>query len=85
MREHLLYIDGKWRAGGAGTTLATSPSSGETFAQVAVADPADVDAAVAAAAAAWPAWAGTSPSTGPPGAGRSSPGSGNGATSWPGR
>ena len=60
MREHLLYIDGKWRPGGAGTTIATSPSSGETIAQLAVADPADVDAAVAAASAAWPAWAGTS-------------------------
>ena len=60
MREHLLYIDGKWRPGGAGTTAATSPSSGETIAQLAVADPADVDAAVTAASAAWPAWAGTS-------------------------
>jgi len=60
VREHLLYIDGKWRAGGAGTTVATSPSSGQAFAELAVADTADVDAAVAAAAAAWPAWAATS-------------------------
>jgi acyl-CoA reductase-like NAD-dependent aldehyde dehydrogenase len=60
VREHLLYIDGNWRPGGAGTTVATSPSSGETIAQLAVADLSDVDAAVAAAAAAWPAWAGTS-------------------------
>jgi acyl-CoA reductase-like NAD-dependent aldehyde dehydrogenase len=61
VREHLLYIDGNWRAGGAGTTFATSPSSGEEFAELAVADTADVDSAVTAAAAAWPAWASTSP------------------------
>jgi succinate-semialdehyde dehydrogenase/glutarate-semialdehyde dehydrogenase len=60
VREHLLYIDGKWRPGGAGRTVATSPSSGEAFAGLAVADPADVDAAVAAATAAWPAWAAAS-------------------------
>ena len=60
MREHLLYIGGQWRRGGAGTAEATSPSSGETFASVAVADPGDVDDAVAAASAAWPAWARTS-------------------------
>ncbi len=57
MREHLLYIGGAWRRGGAGTCAATSPSSGETFASLEVADCGDVDAAVAAAAAAWPAWA----------------------------
>ena len=61
MREHLLYIGGQWRKGGAGAAAATSPSSGETFASVAVADPADVGDAVAAAAAAWPAWSGMSP------------------------
>ena len=61
MQEHLLYIGGGWRPGAAGTALATSPSSGETFASVAVAGPRDVDAAVAAAAAAWPDWAGASP------------------------
>src|SRR5258708_12801564 len=60
MREHLLYIDGGWRRGSGGTAPATSPSSGETFATVAVAGPADVDDAVRAAAAAWPAWAGAS-------------------------
>jgi len=60
VREHLLYIGGQWRRGGAGTAEATSPSSGETFASVAVADPGDVDDAVAAASAAWPAWARTS-------------------------
>ena len=57
MREHLLYIGGGWRQGGAGTMPATSPSSGEEFAALAVADPADVDDAVTAAAAAWPDWA----------------------------
>jgi acyl-CoA reductase-like NAD-dependent aldehyde dehydrogenase len=57
MREHLLYIGGEWRKGGAGTTSATSPSSGEAFASVAVADAADVSDAVGVAAAAWPAWA----------------------------
>ena len=60
MREHLLYIDGAWRAGGAGSAAAISPSSGETFATVAVASPADADDAVRAAAAAWPAWSGAS-------------------------
>ena len=60
MREHLLYIGGGWRKGGAGTMPATSPSSGEEFAALAVADPADVDDAVAAAAAAWPDWAAAS-------------------------
>ena len=57
MSEHLLYIGGAWRPGGGGTAPAVSPSSGEQFATVAVADPGDVDAAVAAAQAAWPAWA----------------------------
>ena len=61
MQEHLLYIGGGWRPGAAGTALATSPSSGETFASVAVGDRSDVDEAVAAAAAAWPGWAATSP------------------------
>jgi acyl-CoA reductase-like NAD-dependent aldehyde dehydrogenase len=60
MREHLLYIGGQWRKGGAGTAAAVSPSSGEEFATVAVGDPGDVDDAVAAAAAAWPRWAGAS-------------------------
>jgi acyl-CoA reductase-like NAD-dependent aldehyde dehydrogenase len=36
---------------------APSPSSGQEFAVLAVADPADVDDAAAAAAAAWPEWA----------------------------
>ena len=61
MREYQLYIGGGWRAGQGGTAPAVSPSSGETFARVAVGGPADVDAAVSAAAAAWPAWAAASP------------------------
>jgi acyl-CoA reductase-like NAD-dependent aldehyde dehydrogenase len=61
MREYQLYIGGGWRPGQAGTAPAVSPSSGETFARVAVGGAADVDAAVSAAAAAWPAWAAASP------------------------
>src|SRR6185312_1447982 len=57
MSEHLLYIGGAWRHGGGGTIPAVSPSSGEPFATVAMADRGDVDAAVAAARSAWPAWA----------------------------
>src|SRR5262245_64137727 len=57
MSEHLRYIGGAWRRGGGGTVPAVSPSSGEPFATVAMADRGDVDAAVAAAQAAWPAWA----------------------------
>jgi succinate-semialdehyde dehydrogenase/glutarate-semialdehyde dehydrogenase len=61
MREHLLYIDGRWRPGRAPAAAAMSPSTGEQFATVAVADAADAEDAVAAAAAAWPAWAAASP------------------------
>ena len=57
MPEHLLYIGGRWRPGESGTAPAVSPSSGRQFATVAVASPADVDAAVAAARAAQPGWA----------------------------
>jgi acyl-CoA reductase-like NAD-dependent aldehyde dehydrogenase len=57
MDEHLLYIDGQWRAGHSPTAVATSPATGEDFATVAVADQADVDHAVRAAERAWPAWA----------------------------
>ncbi|HTT00416.1 MAG TPA: aldehyde dehydrogenase family protein [Streptosporangiaceae bacterium] len=56
VQEHLLYVDGRWRPGGGGTAEAVSPATGEIFASVAVADPADVDDAVRAAAAAYPAW-----------------------------
>ncbi len=57
MREHLLYIGGRWRKGGGGMADATSPSSGEKFACCAVADTQDVGDAVAAALQAWPEWA----------------------------
>jgi succinate-semialdehyde dehydrogenase/glutarate-semialdehyde dehydrogenase len=60
VQEHQLYIGGEWRPGSDGTAEATSPSSGEIFAAVAVADPGDVDDAVTAATAAWPGWAGAS-------------------------
>jgi acyl-CoA reductase-like NAD-dependent aldehyde dehydrogenase len=60
MQEYLLHIGGGWRAGGAGTAEAVSPSSGEVFASVAVGNASDVDAAVAAASGAWPAWAAAS-------------------------
>ncbi len=61
MREHLLYIDGAWRAGRGRPAAAVSPASGETFASVATGTPADVDDAVAAGRAAWPGWAAASP------------------------
>jgi acyl-CoA reductase-like NAD-dependent aldehyde dehydrogenase len=57
VREYLLCAGGTWRAGRAGRAPAISPSSGEEFASVAVADRVDVDDAVAAATAAWPGWA----------------------------
>ena len=61
MREYLLCVGGSWRAGSAGSAPAVSPSSGETFATVAVAGRPDVDDAVAAAGAAAPSWAALSP------------------------
>jgi len=61
VREHLLYIDGAWRAGRGRPAAAVSPASGETFASVATGTPADVDDAVAAGRAAWPGWAAASP------------------------
>jgi len=60
MREYMLYAGGGWHRGRGGTAPATSPSTGEVFASVAVADPADVDGAVRAARGAWPSWAGLS-------------------------
>jgi acyl-CoA reductase-like NAD-dependent aldehyde dehydrogenase len=60
MRDYLLYIDGAWRSGGAGSAAAMSPSSGQAFATVAVASPEDADDAVRSAAQAWPEWAGAS-------------------------
>jgi acyl-CoA reductase-like NAD-dependent aldehyde dehydrogenase len=61
VREHLLYINGAWRAGHASPAAAVSPASDETFASVATGTPADVDDAVTAARAAWPGWAAASP------------------------
>ena len=61
MRDYLLYVGGRWRPGGGGAADAVSPSSGEVFASVAVADLADVDEAVRAAHAGWPDWAAASP------------------------
>jgi succinate-semialdehyde dehydrogenase/glutarate-semialdehyde dehydrogenase len=59
-RSYGAFIGGAWVAGAAGEAPAVSPSSGETFARVAVADAGQADAAVKAAAAAWPAWAASS-------------------------
>ena len=60
MREYLLYVDGAWCPGGAGTMAATSPSTGEIFASVAVSDLADVDRAAKAARRASAGWAASS-------------------------
>jgi succinate-semialdehyde dehydrogenase/glutarate-semialdehyde dehydrogenase len=57
VREYLLYVGGAWIRGGAGTMPATSPSTGERFAEVAVADLDDVDRAVEAARFAAAGWA----------------------------
>jgi succinate-semialdehyde dehydrogenase/glutarate-semialdehyde dehydrogenase len=58
-RSHGLFIAGEWVAGASSAT-AVSPSSGETFARVAVADESQAGRAVEAAAAAWPQWAAAS-------------------------
>jgi aldehyde dehydrogenase (NAD+) len=51
------FIDGAWVKPASGEYLETSdPSSGDTLAEVAVANAADIDAAVAAARRALPAW-----------------------------
>jgi acyl-CoA reductase-like NAD-dependent aldehyde dehydrogenase len=60
MPEHQLFVGGRWRPGGGGTAAAVSPSTGATFATVAVGDPADADTAVRAAAAAFGAWSSAS-------------------------
>jgi len=57
MDEYLLFIGGEWRPGRSPAVSATSPATGQDFASVATADPADVDDAVRAAAAAQPGWA----------------------------
>jgi succinate-semialdehyde dehydrogenase/glutarate-semialdehyde dehydrogenase len=55
-----VFIGGKWVSGAGGEMPAVSPSSGETFATVGVADAAQATRAVEAAAAAWPGWGATS-------------------------
>lgn len=60
MREHQIYVNGRFGPGGGGVMDASSPSSGEVFATVAVADIADVDRAVSSARAAWEPWSGLS-------------------------
>jgi succinate-semialdehyde dehydrogenase/glutarate-semialdehyde dehydrogenase len=60
MRDHLVYIGGSWLPGASGQAPAVSPSSGETFATVAVGDAPQAALAVEAAAAAWPEWAAAS-------------------------
>jgi aldehyde dehydrogenase (NAD+) len=51
------FIGGAWRAPSSGERFAThEPASGQSLAQIAQGDAADVDAAVAAARAAQPAW-----------------------------
>jgi acyl-CoA reductase-like NAD-dependent aldehyde dehydrogenase len=57
VRDPLLHIGGRWRPGGAGSAPAVSPSSGQEFASVAVADVTDVADAVEAANQAAPGWA----------------------------
>lgn len=52
------YINGVWRPGRRGRTLAdTDPYTGERLAEIALADQSDLDAAYQAAAKAQPAWA----------------------------
>src|SRR6202795_4827282 len=49
-RKYQLFIDGQWVDAESGKTFATpNPSTGETLAEVAEADKADIDKAVAAA------------------------------------
>ena len=55
--EYQFYIGGSGATAGRDRAAAISPASGETFARVAAADPADVDDAVVAAAAAGEDWA----------------------------
>ena len=59
-RSFGVFAGGKWLRGAAGVAPAVSPSSGETFAEVAVADAGQAGDAVTAAAAAWPEWAASS-------------------------
>jgi acyl-CoA reductase-like NAD-dependent aldehyde dehydrogenase len=58
-----LFLDGVWTGGGAGTFITRNPATGEPLAELAAADPADVDRAVASATRALRGeWAATTPS-----------------------
>ena len=56
-----LYIDGQWRDGGNGTLTVEDPATGEGLIDVADADGADADAALAAADKAFAGWKNTAP------------------------
>ena len=56
------FVGGAWRAAQSGRRFASiDPSVGESFADIAESDAADVDVAVRSAAAAFPAWRGLKP------------------------
>ena len=60
MNERDLFIDGRWRPAASGRRLVINdPANGERVGSTAIADAADVDAAVAAAELALPGWAAT--------------------------
>ena len=57
-RPASLFVNGAFRPASGGDRLSVvDPSTGEPFAEIACADPADVEVAVAAATAAFPSWA----------------------------
>ncbi|MBV8439158.1 MAG: aldehyde dehydrogenase family protein [Hyphomicrobiales bacterium] len=62
MGERQLFIDGRWRPAQNGKQLAINdPATGEPVGSTALADAADIDAAVNAAERAFPRWAATHP------------------------
>ncbi len=62
MLDLKLYIDGKWRSGAAGKTLAVpNPATGQEIARLAHAEKADLEEAVAAAQKGFHAWRKVSP------------------------
>jgi succinate-semialdehyde dehydrogenase/glutarate-semialdehyde dehydrogenase len=62
MRARDLFIDGRWRPAQRGRRLAINdPATGAPVGSTALADAADIDAAVTAAERAFPAWAATHP------------------------
>jgi betaine-aldehyde dehydrogenase len=56
-RPASLFVNGAFRAAGPDRLNIINPSTGQPFAEIACADEADVEAAVAAASAAFPSWA----------------------------